>query len=172
MKLRKPQTPVKKVEQKDVSLKKTQETPNNFLKIKFKKIVPHAFTPTYAYTDDAGLDFRSIDVNTDIHNKYMEFGTGLAVYIPAGYVGLLLPRSSISKTCHNLTNSVGIIDSGYTGEIKFRFRYDETKPSLQYRVGDKIGQMIVVPYPKIKLEEVSELPESERSNKGFGSTGV
>jgi dUTP pyrophosphatase len=108
---------------------------------------------------------------------FIEFGTGISVEIPEGYVGLLFARSSISKTVHILANHVGVIDSGYRGEIKLRFknpvlsfRNQEIFP--QYNVGDKIGQLVIIPYPQIELVEVEELSTSERMEGGFGSTGV
>jgi dUTP pyrophosphatase len=140
------------------------------LKIKFKKLTKHAFTPEYAKSGDAGMDLVAIDFYKNHDYKYIEYGTGIAVEIPKGYVGLIFPRSSISKTSHFLANSVGVIDSGYRGEIKLRMRYDETRDDMEYGFGDKIGQLIVLPYPKIELEEVSELSNSERGEGGFGST--
>jgi dUTP pyrophosphatase len=73
------------------------------------------------------------------------YDTGLSMEIPEGYVGLLFPRSSISKTILNLSNSVGVIDSGYRGPIMFKFRYLEE--GLVYDVGDRIGQILIIPYP-------------------------
>lgn len=140
------------------------------LKVKFKKLVKHAFVPEYAKPGDAGMDLVAIDSYKNHDYKFIEYGTGLAVKIPEGYVGLLYPRSSISKTSHTLANSVGVIDSGYTGEIKFRMRYVDDREDMEYSFGDRIGQLIIVPYPKIELEEVEELPDTERGEGGFGST--
>lgn len=103
----------------------------------------------------------------------MVYGTGLAVEIPEGYVGLLFPRSSISKKGLTLANSVGVIDSGYRGEIMFKFAITSDRPRKNsvYEVGDRIGQLIIMPYPKIEFV-TGELTESERGVGGFGSTGV
>jgi len=68
-----------------------------------------------------------------------------------------------------LCNSVGVIDSGYRGEIELRFRY--IKNTTEYNIGDKVGQLVIIPYPKIEFEEVEELTETERGTNGFGSTG-
>ncbi len=143
------------------------------LKLKFKKLVAHAFEPSYAKPGDAGLDLTAIDCYKNHDYKFIEYGTGLAVEIPEGYVGLIFPRSSISKTPHTLANSVGVIDSGYRGEVKLRMRYDEndTREYLEYSPGDKIGQLIVLPIPTVELEEVKELSSTERADGGFGSTG-
>jgi dUTP pyrophosphatase len=99
----------------------------------------------------------------------MEYGTGLAVEIPEGHVGLLFPRSSISNSGLILTNSVGVIDSGYRGEIKFRFKH--IPDTAYYKPGDRIGQLIVMPYPEIDFQEVEELSSTERGEGGFGSSG-
>lgn len=141
------------------------------LKVKFKKLVKHAFTPEYAKSGDAGLDLIAIDCYKNHDYEFVEYGTGLAVEIPEGYVGLIFPRSSISKTPHTLANSVGVIDSGYRGEIKLRMRYKDSKEDMEYGFGDKIGQLVVIPYPKVQLEEVLELSNTDRGEGGFGSTG-
>lgn len=141
------------------------------LKVKFKKLVPHAAEPCYAKAGDAAIDLVATDAAYNPEYDFIEFGTGLAVEIPEGHVGLLFPRSSISKTPHSLCNSVGVIDSGYRGEICFRFRTNKNRDHEEYGVGDKIGQLLIMPYPKVELEEVKELSDSERGKGGFGSTG-
>jgi dUTP pyrophosphatase len=103
-------------------------------------------------------------------SKFFEYGTDLAMEIPKGYVGLLFPRSSISKTDHFLRNSVGVIDSGYRGEIKLRMSI----PALgenEYVIGDKVGQLILMKLPWVEIEEVKELSDTDRGEGGFGSTG-
>jgi dUTP pyrophosphatase len=102
--------------------------------------------------------------------KFSEYGTDLAVEIPRGYVGLLFPRSSISNTDHFLRNSVGVIDSGYRGEIKLRMSI----PALgekEYIMGDKVGQLIIMKLPWVEVEEADELSDTDRGEGGFGSTG-
>lgn len=141
------------------------------LKVKIKKLVKEAVIPAYSKPGDAGLDLVATSIKVEDHNKYgyFEYGTGLAVEIPQGYVGLIFPRSSISNTGMMLTNSVGVIDSGYRGEIKARFKYISGTPS--YNVGDKIAQLIIIPYPSVEFEEVEELSNTDRGEGGFGSTG-
>ena len=139
------------------------------MNVKFKKLHPDAVTPTYAKAGDAGLDMTAIKMIVD--EMYHEYRTGIAVEIPEGYVGLLFPRSSISKTKMILSNHVGVVDSGYRGEIRFRFRKLDTDHGSVYTPGDKIGQLVVIPYPTIQLEEVAELSDSERMDGGFGSSG-
>ena len=92
------------------------------MKIKIKKLHPEAIIPSYATQGDAGMDMTAITAQIDKSGLFIEYGTGLAVEIPEGYVGLLFPRSSLSKTSLVLANHVGVIDSGYRGEIKFRIK--------------------------------------------------
>jgi len=138
----------------------------NGLKIRFKKLYEDAVTPSYAKVGDAGLDLTATHMTWE--ENFIEYGTGIAVEIPEGYVGLVFPRSSVSKKENfYLKNSVGVIDSGYRGEIMMRF----CKSHEFYKAGDKIGQLIILPYPTIYLEEVEELSSTERGEGGFGSTG-
>ena len=142
------------------------------MKVKVKKLHPNAVIPAYANPGDAGLDLVAVDKN--YHSDYIQYDTGLAFEIPEGYVGLIFPRSSISKTVHSLANSVGVIDSGYRGSVSFRFRTslkdNRFSSATEYTVGDKIGQIIILPYPSIELEEVKDLNETERGDGSYGST--
>jgi len=141
------------------------------MEVNIKKLNESAVIPTYAKQGDAGLDLTAVSMDV-IDNKgsgYIEYGTGLAIEIPQGYVGLIYPRSSISKTGLILSNSVGVIDSGYRGEIKFRFKW--VKDADRYNIGDRIGQLVVMPYPQVTLIEKEELVETDRGDGGFGSTG-
>lgn len=142
------------------------------IKVKFKKLHPNAVTPKYAKPGDAGMDLTAISKHKQ-PNGIVEYGTGIAVEIPEGYVGLIFPRSSIYKYELLLTNSVGVIDSGFRGEIKFKFRNtDWTEDNnCTYDVGNRIGQLIILPYPQVEFEEVEELSETIRNTGGFGSTG-
>jgi len=140
----------------------------NVLKIRFKKLHPDSVTPSYAKDGDAGLDLTAVTKSTKSGLSFVEYGTGIAVEIPYGYVGLIFPRSSVSKMeDFYLKNAVGVIDSGYRGEILLRFNKSHTG----YDVGDKVGQLIILPYPQIQLEEVAELSDTQRGVGGFGLTG-
>lgn len=164
-------------------LKKAMLKHENGLKVKFKKLHPQAVVPKYAKPGDAGLDLTATGI-TSTEGKII-YNTGLAVEIPEGYVGLIFPRSSIHKKSLRLTNCVGVVDSGYRGEIKFVFdaptmvRSSFMSPDFEeciyygnpYKVGDRIGQLIIMPFPQILTEEVEELSETERGAEGFGSTG-
>jgi len=144
------------------------------MKIKFQKLHPDAVTPSYAKQGDAGLDLTA--VGFEVTPSYISYKTGLAFEIPEGYVGLLFPRSSNSKKQLLLTNSVGVVDSGYRGEIEFRFKLVGNgiipEGDLDvYEIGDKVGQLVILPYPQIELQEENNLSDSERGTGGFGSTG-
>jgi dUTP pyrophosphatase len=150
------------------------------VKVRFKKLHPNTVVPSYAKPGDAGMDLTATDDGTWTRDPsgfaFMEYGTGLAVEIPDGYVGLIFPRSSITKVGLNLANSVGVIDSGYRGEIRFRFRVDaasvnENGVARKYAKGDRLGQLVILPYPTIEPEEVDELSDTARGTGGFGSSG-
>ncbi len=140
------------------------------MKVKVKKLHPDAVIPKYAKAGDAGLDLTAVSKEWDEAKEKIVFGTGLAVEIPEGYVGLIFPRSSICKTNIALSNSVGVIDSGYRGEIKFFFS-PGPRPKANYEVGDRVGQLVIMPYPTIELVESETLSASERGDGGFGSSG-
>ena len=140
------------------------------MKIKVMKLDAGAKIPKYAKPGDAGMDLYAVTESFDDHGNYV-YGTGLAMEIPEGYVGLIFPRSSISKTAHSLRNAVGVIDSGYRGELIFKFDIN-TLNSPVYKVGDRIGQIIILPYPQIEFEEAWELSKTERGKGGYGSTGT
>ena len=141
--------------------------------VNFKKLSPEAVTPSYSKIGDAGLDLTAISY--DKTPDFIEYGTGIAVEIPAGYVGLLFPRSSVTKKDLMLKNSVGVIDSNYRGEIKLRFAtLNLTAPYIKgqyYDIDERVGQLIIVPIPTIELVEKEELSDSNRGEGGFGSTG-
>ena len=153
------------------------------MEVKIKKLNPNAVIPTYAKAGDAGMDLVATEIIKDTPEQ-ITYGTGIALEIPEGFVGLVFPRSSVRKTGLQLSNSVGVIDSGYRGEIQATFNkifggdrfYDETKITEItshdfYKVGDRIAQIMIIPHPPIEFKEVDELSDSERGEGGFGSTG-
>lgn len=143
------------------------------LNVKIKKLNENAVIPTYAHATDAGMDLVATSMNIDEYGNVV-YGTGLAFEIPVGYVGLVFPRSSNSKKDLILSNSVGVIDSGYRGEVTFKFKfklYTRDNGELVYNIGERVGQIIIMPYPKIVYEVVEELSESDRGTGGYGSTG-
>lgn len=139
------------------------------MQVKVKKLHEDAVVPKYAKSGDAGLDLTAVSM--EITPLYIEYDTGLVFEIPEGYVGLLFPRSSITNKNMTLKNSVGVLDSGYRNSVKFRFSAKDTRNNL-YKVGERVGQIIILPYPQIELVEAEELSISERHTNGWGSTGV
>jgi dUTP pyrophosphatase len=117
------------------------------------------------------MDLTAVTATQDQYGNVV-YGIGLAFEIPEGHVGLLFPRSSNSKTDLYLTNHVGVVDSGYRGEIMFKFRpVNGLLNAKVFQVGDRVGQIMILPYPSIEFDEVNELTNSERGDGGFGSTG-
>ena len=141
------------------------------MEVRVKKLREDAVVPEYAKPGDAGLDLTAVWSERDGYGNLI-YGTGLAIEIPEGYVGLIFPRSSNSKTDLYLTNHVGVIDSGYRGEIIFKFRPRNTLLDARiHRDGDRVGQLMIIPYPQVKLVESAELSDTVRGDGGFGSTG-
>ena len=140
------------------------------MKVRFKKLSPLAVTPTKAHPADAGFDLVATSVAEDRKHDVISYGTSIAVEIPENYMGLIFPRSSIYKEDVMLANSVGLIDSDYRGEIMMKCK--KLQPHThRYTLGDKIAQLVIVPYPEIELEESDELSSTDRGEGGFGSTG-
>ena len=143
------------------------------MKINIKKTHPDAVIPKYAHDTDAGLDLVAISAQWDSTIDCWIYDTGIAVEIPEGYVGLVFPRSSHRKKDYYLANHVGVIDSGYRGSISASFKGRDWNTNEQpYEIGDRIVQLIIIPYPKIEFNEVDQLTKSDRGFGGHGSTGV
>jgi dUTP pyrophosphatase len=142
------------------------------MKVLFKKLHPEAVKPKFGKPGDAGADLvaTSVDFSRDSNNQIV-YGTGLAVEIPEGMVGLVFPRSSIRNYDLVLSNGVGVIDSGYRGEIMATFNLKNPWADI-YKVGDRIAQLVIMPVPLVQYTEVNELSETERNTSGHGSTGV
>ena len=142
------------------------------MNVKIKKLDKNAIIPKYAKDGDAGMDLTATSKWYDDDNNVC-YGTGIAMEIPKGYVGLVFPRSSNAKQDLILSNSVGVIDSGYRGEITFKFKLVEDRHlAKDYNVGDRVCQIIIMPYPIIEFLEVEELTKTERGDGGYGSSGV
>jgi dUTP pyrophosphatase len=157
---------------KEINLSKTENT-NQYsysIDVNIKKLNESAVIPTYAKDGDAGMDLVATEIlsNTTFDVTY---GTGIALEVPKGFVGLVFPRSSVRKYDLTLSNSVGVIDSGYRGELQVTFKKTNGLDSLKYNVGDRIAQIMILPYPKINFKKVDNLSDSERGEGGFGSTG-
>ena len=149
------------------------------LNVKIKKLHKDAVIPKYETKGAVGMDLTSVSVEYDDYGNLV-VGTGLAIQLPEGYYADLRPRSSISKYDLVLANSIGTVDADYTGELILKFkpsdyfavnRDDVYGDGEIYKVGDRVAQLLILPYPKINFIEVDELDKTERGNKGFGSTG-
>lgn len=144
------------------------------MKLKFKKLSEAAILPRKANPADAGFDIVATEKYFDEYGNVC-FKTGLAIEVPEGYVGMLFSRSSIYSKAQVLSNSVGIIDSGYRGEIEFKFKILKehvTKQTIAYMPGDRIGQLIVLPLPQFEPVFVDELDNTNDRGGGFGSSGA
>lgn len=148
------------------------------LNVNIKKLAPEAVVPSYAKPGDAGMDLTATSKSYDEHGNVC-YGTQLVFEIPEGYVGLLFPRSSNTKKDLLLGNSVGVLDSGYRGEVVFKFKPSATLDIKKevgigtfynYEIGDRIGQIIILPYPQVQFNVVDELSSTDRGTGGFGST--
>lgn len=144
------------------------------INLKIKKVHPDAVIPTLAYGSSNGFDLTAISYS--MKNNYIEYKTGLSFAIPDGYVGILAPRSSVSNYDLSLANSLGVLDHNFRGEVTFRFRYTKEHNkfigSHIYENGNKIGQLLIIPNPRVQVEVVTELPDSERGTNGYGSSGL
>ena len=195
------------MKEKIALLEKASKKLNNAadMQVKIKKLHPDAVVPSYAHETDCGLDLTAVSKITDKYGNVV-YGFGLAFEIPEGYAGFIFPRSSNHKSGLLLTNCVGIVDSGYRGEVtaKFASRFVIARPrkfidklkmlfetresfgktsyydinssvcwddKINYNVGDRVAQMVILPYPKVEFVEVDELSDTERGTGGYGSTG-
>lgn len=144
------------------------------MELKFKRLKDEAILPIRAHKGDAGLDLTCTEITTELNEcgqVILVYHTALAVEIPEGYVGLLFPRSSIANKALMATNSVGVIDSGYRGEIMFKMKATTDVVPAIYKPGEKFCQLVIVPYLNdITISESAELSESDRGEDGYGST--
>lgn len=143
------------------------------MKVEFRKLDASASLPGYAYGGDAGLDLAS---NADVVLKPGERAlvpTGLAVAIPEGHAGLVLPRSGLASR-HGITlvNAPGLIDSGYRGEITIAVVNLDRRRRYKIKRGERIAQLLVVPFTALEPMEVVDLTDTSRGTGGFGSTGT
>lgn len=160
------------------------------MQVRFQKLHEDAVLPFYGTEGAAGLDVTATSKSYDEYGNVV-YGTGIAMEIPIGYVCLIFPRSSNAKKDLILSNSVGVLDSDYRGELSFKFKpsgiaipvYENDIPIqpvvqwpnsdlIEYEVGDRIGQLVIIPYPKIEPEWADELSSTDRGDAGWGSTGA
>ena len=127
--------------------------------------------PERAYAGDAGLDLAACEHVAISPGERAVVGTGLAVAIPEGYAGFVLPRSGLAAR-HGIgkVNSPGLIDSGYRGELRVTLLNTDRREPFTVEPGMRIAQLVILPIPEVELVEVDELPASERGARGFGSS--
>jgi dUTP pyrophosphatase len=162
--------------EREVNKPKIPNFPTNFgnmsegVMVKVKKLHPNAVIPSYSKVGDAGMD---LTITSEIENTSfsVSYGFGIAMEIPKGHVGLVFPRSSVRNQDLILSNCVGVIDSGYRGELQATFKKTNGLDSFKYNTGERGAQIIILPYPTVFMTEVPELSETERGTGGFGSTG-
>lgn len=142
--------------------------------LKIKRLTEDAIMPIRAHEGDAGIDLTCTTITQELNEVgqlILVYHTGLAIEIPEGYVGLLFQRSSVSTKSIALTNAVGVIDSGYRGEVMGKFRTTTDVVPAIYKPGERFAQLVIVPILEYTIEEAAELSESAREDGGFGSTG-
>lgn len=139
--------------------------------IKIKLLRENAIIPSYGKIGDAGLDLTATSIIFEDESQ-ISYGTDIAIEIPNGYVALIVPRSSIRNYDISLSNSVGVIDSGYRGELQATFNKKNDIDNKLYNIGDRVCQMIIIPYPTINFLVSDNLSDTERGEGGFGSSGV
>lgn len=143
------------------------------MEIKFKKLDPRAVAPVRAHKSDAGIDLVATSITTEINEcgqLILVYHTGLAVEIPEGYFGMLVPRSSIYKKSLTLTNCAGVIDAGYRGEVMAKFRSTTDVVPAVYKEGERFAQLLIIPIAAATFTEALELSDSDRGDGGYGST--
>lgn len=136
--------------------------------IKTKKLRENAVMPQRMNVGDAGFDLVATSMRKDYEHGVVVFGTGLAFELSEGYAMFVYPRSSSYKHHALMANCVGVVDSGYRGEVHVMFRGLD----CEYEVGDRIAQAVIMPIPSVEYVEAEELSDSERGANGIGSTGV
>jgi len=138
-----------------------------------RRLRDDAVLPSQAYAGDAGLDLAAAESVTIGPGERAVVGTGLAVAIPDGYTGLVVPRSGLAaRNGIGKVNSPGVIDAGYRGEVRVVLLNTDRREPFTVEPGMRIAQLLVVPVPPVRLVEVDELPESERGERGFGSSAA
>ena len=142
------------------------------LEILITKLDEQAVIPTYATLGDAGADLYSISEVTLGPGERSLIKTGIAIAIPLGFVGLVHPRSGLGlKSGVSVVNTPGTIDSGYRGEIGVVLINHDLEKSFTVKKGDRIAQLVIQKVENVQFKLVSELPDSQRSTGGYGSSG-
>jgi dUTP pyrophosphatase len=140
--------------------------------LRVRRLDDRAVLPARAHAGDAGLDLHALDEATLAPGERAGIATGIAVEIPGGHAGLVLPRSGLALR-HGLAlvNAPGLIDSGYRGELRVLLLNTDRAAAFRIAAGDRIAQLVVVPVQTVSIVEAEELSVSTRGAGGFGSSG-
>jgi len=142
------------------------------VRLEFARLTADAVAPSRAHDDDAGYDLRAAETASIAPGDRASVGTGVAVAIPDGHAGLVLPRSGLAlRYGIALVNAPGLIDAGYRGELRVLLLNTDRSESFEVAVGDRIAQLVIVRHEAPELVEVEALGESVRGAGGFGSSG-
>lgn len=138
-----------------------------------RRVRPDAVLPSRAYDGDAGLDLPAAEAVVLAPGERAVVGTGLAVAVPEGHAGFVQPRSGLAAK-HGITivNAPGLVDSGYRGEVMVVLLNTDARERFVVERGMRVAQLVVVPVPGVEVDEVDELPDSERGARGHGSSGA
>ena len=143
------------------------------MKLPVRRLTTRARLPRRAYADDAGWDLYAAEAASIGPGHRHTVGTGLAIEIPRGHAGLLVPRSGLaSRYGVTQVDAVGVIDAGYRGEIKILVLNTDLSRTHEVAVGDRLSQLLVVPVADVEFVETETLAESERGERGLGSSGA
>ncbi len=141
--------------------------------IKYKKLSETAVAPVKAHNTDAGWDLTVSRITSEINEcgqLILVYHTDLAIEIPDGYFAALVQRSSVARKSISLCNCIGVIDSGYRGEVIAKFRSTTDVVPALYNPGEKFAQLLILPVPDVQFEETDQLSETDRGEGGYGST--
>ena len=140
--------------------------------VPFLRLHPDARLPQQAHADDAGFDLHATEPACLAPGARAAIGCGFAIALPAGMAALVVPRSGLAlRDGLGVLNGPGLIDAGYRGEIKVILINHDPEAERLIAVGDRIGQLVLIDLPAVRFDEVGVLPDSERGEGGFGSTG-
>jgi dUTP pyrophosphatase len=143
------------------------------LVVEIVRLDPGLPLPAYQRPGDAGLDLHAAADVTIAPGERVVIGTGIAIAIPEGYVGLATPRSGLAaRSGLSIVNAPGVVDSGYRGEVKLILINHDPSQAIEIRRGERISQLVIVPFATAEFVERDELPATERGSGGHGSTGV
>ena len=143
------------------------------MELAIRRLRPDAVLPRRTYPGDAGLDLSACESLVLEPGERAIVSTGVAVAIPAGYAGYVQPRSGLAAN-HGIAmvNSPGLVDSGYRGELRIVLLNTDRESPFAIEPGMRIAQLVLLPVPPVELRVVDELPESERGERGFGSSAA